>query len=327
MDDELLKKYDFDVLNVKRVRGAFLLETNKGLKLYKNISMSQNRVLFEDRIKRHIQSGGYKNIDSYVYNVDGEIITQNEDEEKFVVKDWFNGNECNLKNQKEIILASNNLAKIHLCMRNMQLTEKEMSIDSDLEDVFEKHNRELKRVKTYIKDKRKKNEFEISYLNAYPTFYEQGEEAKSLLKQSGYKNIFRKAVADGCICHGNYTYHNVLLLDEDIATTNFEKAYIGIQIMDLYQFIRKVMEKNDWNLTYGSLIIEEYDKYKTITKDELKLLYMLLLYPEKFWKVTNFYYNSRKTWLPQRNVAKLLCIQEQTQHKNIFLNWIDKISR
>ena len=28
-----------------------------------------------------------------------------------------------------------------------------------------------------------------------------------------------------------------------IATTNFEKSFVGLQIFDLYQFIRKVMEK------------------------------------------------------------------------------------
>ena len=57
-----------------------------------------------------------------------------------------------------------------------------------------------------------------------------------------------------------------------------------------------------------------------IDKDDLKLLYVLLLYPEKFWKITNFYYNGKKSWVPQRNIQKLIGIQEQMEMKKQFLD-------
>jgi hypothetical protein len=110
-----------------------------------------------------------------------------------------------------------------------------------------------------------------------------------------------------------------------ISTTNFEKSYIGLQICDLYQFVRKVMEKNDWDILYGSNIIEAYDRIKPISKAELNVLYLLLLYPEKFWKITNFYYNGKKSWVSGRNTQKLNIIGEQNAKKEMFLNKLESI--
>ena len=164
-----------------------------------------------------------------------------------------------------------------------------------------------------------------------------------------------EAIRHRNVCHGNFTYHNIIMLKSKadaitrtyippgwinkqpltatelgggsgmIATTNFEKSYIGLQIFDLYQFVRKVMEKNDWDILYGSNMIEAYDRVKPISKEELKVLYLLLLYPEKFWKITNFYYNGKKSWVSGRNTQKLNIIGEQNSKKEMFLDRLESI--
>jgi Ser/Thr protein kinase RdoA (MazF antagonist) len=223
-------------------------------------------------------------------------------------------------------------------------------------ETFERRNRELKRVKAYIREKRQKNEFEISYLNYYEDFYNQGLMAAKRLESSAYPALLSDSVKQRKVCHGNYTYHNIIMLKNKadaiskayvppgwinkqplsvtdvtagnqfpIVTTNFEKAYIGLQITDLYQFVRKVMEKNDWDILYGSNMIEAYDKVNPISKAELNILYLLLLYPEKFWKITNFYYNGKKSWVSERNIQKLNSIGEQNSKKVMFLQKLESI--
>ncbi|QHQ60391.1 hypothetical protein Ana3638_06060 [Anaerocolumna sedimenticola] len=185
-------------------------------------------------------------------------------------------------------------------------------------------------------------------MNCYDEFYNQSQEATRILSESNYAELMKEAVEHRYICHGNYTYHNVIMLKANqissvnwnsykneealsaaglrgtikanMATTNFDRACVGIQITDIYQFIRKVMEKNDWDPDIGSMILDNYNRILPIDKDELKLLYVLLLYPEKFWKITNFYYNGKKSWVPQRNIQKLIGIQEQMDRKKQFLD-------
>lgn len=354
---EALKRYHLKIYNIYRARGAFLLETDCGLKLYKSFEGSRNRAMFENKVKEHLLLHGYFNTDLFVKTTEDEIISEDSAGNLYIMKNWYWGEECNLKELSQIEAASSNLARLHNLLKDVEFTkeQQEHNISPDLMETFEKRNRELKRVKGYIRDKRQKNEFELSYLNYYDMFYEQGQQAAKRLANSKYRELLAQAVSEHCVCHGNYTYHNIIMLKAKseamsrtyippgwinkqplsvaeigggqgmIATTNFEKSYIGLQISDLYQFIRKVMEKNDWDILYGSNMIEAYDHIKPISKAELNVLYLLLLYPEKFWKITNYYYNGKKSWVSDRNIQKLNMIGEQNTKKEMFLRRLESI--
>ena len=57
-------------------------------------------------------------------------------------------------------------------------------------------------------------------------------------------------------------------------------------------------KENLWIGTYKGLAILD-------SNNNLTELYYRLAYPEKFWKIVNFYYNSRKVWIPEKNSEKL----------------------
>lgn len=334
---EVLGKYELRIYNTYRTRGAYVLETDQGLKLLCGYEGSENRLEFEDSLKQQISGKGYGNVDTFVRNNLGEIVTTNSIGDKYLLKDWFDGEECSLKKEEKILLAVSNLAYLHNCMSDVNATTqlKNLYLQNDLVTTLEKRTRELKRVKSYIRERKQKNEFEICYLSICEEFYQNALAAMELLEELPYNNMLDMAVMQGKVCHGSYTYHNIFMLneqvsgsmckaaelawDDSIATTNFEKAEFGLQIHDLYYFIRKTMEKNDWNLELGEKMILEYKSCHEISKDELKLLYILLLYPEKFWKVTNYYNNSKKSWIPQKNVQKLQALSQQTENKKKFL--------
>ena len=48
----------------------------------------------------------------------------------------------------------------------------------------------------------------------------------------------------------------------------------------------------------------------------------MFLYPEKYWKQINFYYNANKAWIPARNIEKLRSLEEQQPVRNRFLEQI-----
>ena len=48
-------------------------------------------------------------------------------------------------------------------------------------------------------------------------------------------------------------------------------------------------------------------------------LYCLFLYPEKYWKQINFYYNANKAWVPARNAEKIRLLERQDSARSIFL--------
>lgn len=323
---EVYRQYNIKIYNTYRTRGAILLETNQGIKLCKGFEGSKNRVEFENLILEHLKEQGYERVDLYVRNMNGELISEDNRGNPFIIKDWFEGSECSLRDIKDIAAAAGNLAVLHNHMNHVELTEEQIKYNTftNLFDTFDKHNRELKRVRSYVRDKKQKNEFEICFLNLYDSFYAQGCESLDILKTSQYKEMLEEANETVQICHGNYTYHNIIMSSGLIAVTNFDKASIGVEILDLYHFLRKIMEKNNWNLEYAATVLEEYSKKLFLSKEKMKVLYVLLLYPEKFWKITNFYYNGRKSWIPLKNIHKLSSLEEQKKQKEQFLRYMEQ---
>jgi len=326
--DEVIKKYPVLVKSRRRIRGAVLLDTDKGIYMAKPYTASRKRLLFEEEVKKTLTSAGYGNVDYAVKNIDDELLTDDGSGNKWLVKKWYNGTECDIKDIKKVLLASSNMAVIHKLMVIGMADDIQPPVKAnklDIEALFLRHNKEIKKVHGYIREKRQKNEMEICLLNSYKNFCAQGTMAEEFLKESGYNSLCNEAVSQGRVLHGSYNYHNIMLSGEQVITTNFEKADIGLQVIDLYGFIRKVMEKNSWNIETGIKVIEAYRKERELGSEERRVLYAMLLYPEKYWKLVNFYYNGKKSWMSAKNYEKLkrICSQEQERHK--FLKEVKRL--
>ena len=218
-------------------------------------------------------------------------------------------------------------------------------------ETFNKRNRELKRVKaTYAISGR--NEFEMIYLNFMKNFMSRTEAAKSCKPLITYSlrrmpcaekryamaiihiitflclKIKMKACQSRLIIWSR-RYAGGVRRDmsfggwDAIATTNFEKAH-RTSDNGLISFIRKVMEKR-LGYPVRKRIIEAYDRIRPISARELKILYILLLYPEKFWKITNFYFNGKKAWVSSRSIQKLSSIGAQNPKREIFLRRLESV--
>lgn len=338
---EIFSQYDLNINNTYRVRGAWVLETDEGPKLLIACNSSESRLEFEDALKQQMRQNGYFNVDCFVRNAAGTISSTDSAGERFLIKDWFIGEECNIKKEDKIIKAVNNLASLHSVMEGIDCGGglKPYHLQQKIPEVFDKRTKEMKRVMTYVRNRNIKSMFESSYLNMWDEFYDEALSAARMLKEIPFDMMYDCAVSSGCVCHGGYNQHNILIIshsgtgskvmaadlskgNQDIATTNFEKASFGLPVTDLYQFMRKVMEKTDWDIRIGKLMIEEYDSIRKMNYEEKHLLSILLTFPEKFWKITNFYYNSKKSWIPQKNIQKLLIIREQQDSKREFIRQI-----
>ena len=79
------------------------------------------------------------------------------------------------------------------------------------------------------------------------------------------------------------------------------------------------MEKHEWDQKLGEQMLSSYDKVLPLKSRDRQYLYYLFLYPEKYWKQVNFYYNARKTWIPARNMEKIQTLEAQTDARKKFL--------
>ena len=94
--------------------------------------------------------------------------------------------------------------------------------------------------------------------------------------------------------NSDYQHHNILVTDGQMAVINFEKFVLDQPSRDLYLFMRKILEKSNWTVSAGERLLKAYVQIRPLSAAERINLYYRFAYPEKFWKIVNFYYNSAK---------------------------------
>ncbi len=65
-------------------------------------------------------------------------------------------------------------------------------------------------------------------------------------------------------------------------------------------------------------------KCRPLKPYERQDLFYRLSYPEKLWKIVNFYYNSGKAWIPEKNQEKLDRLLEQEAARKKFLKLLQR---
>lgn len=318
---EILEQYELEVREIRRGRGAWICDCVEGIRLLKEYRGTQKRLEFEESVLGALKEQGILYVDQYVRSRAGEILTAAEDGTKYILKEWFGDRECNLKERREILTAVSWIARLHLAFRQIPWQE-EWSLSSmkppGLAEEMRRHSREMKRVRQFVSRKRKKSEFELCVMRNFSGFYEQALKAQNGLELLG--ETFGEVRP--FLCHGDLDQHHILMHGSGAAFIEFSQLHLGEQMEDLYHFMRKVLEKHNWNEYLGLSMLDTYDAVAPLSMAERKCLYYLFLYPEKYWKQLNYYNNTNKAWIPDKNVEKIKSLETQQELKMKFMTKI-----
>lgn len=327
MEDKMgviYRQYELKIFDTYRVKGCTVLDTDDGEWIIKPYESSETKAKIDNMIKKHMKDCGYEKVDEIRENKEGNLISYNQYGNPFVVRRMLKGQECDLYNENQVLEATTALARLHDTLKQMRLDdelEKKIRVKNLFEEM-DSHLKGMKRIKRYLIEKNKKNYFESEFLNMFDRYIEQGENSKLMvneLKKTGVE-------LERDLYHGSFDHHSVLFLENDnsVAVTNFEKCAIGSQIVDFYHFLRKTMEKNDWNERLGNEMIMEYTSNGRVSDFEWETLRILLEFPEKFWKIANQYYNKRKVWVSDKSIQKLNSLNEQEEKRKMFIKTVIK---
>ena len=317
----VIGQYGLEVRKSVRTRGGIAVLTDDGYKLLYECTRSDSYYERENMITAGIKRTGFEYIDTYLMTAEGTLFSQDAQGRKYILKDWFDAQECDIRNETHVAMAAGTLAVLHGHMMNMDKCEHELKYNNatDMRMKFDKHTKEMRMVGNYLKGKKNKNEFEMLMRRSLMTFHEEALIAAQELEEMDYGSRIEKARTSYEMCHGSYNYHNVLFTDRGCAVTGFEHCCVDCQINDLYQFMRKLLEKNGWDARAGHSVIEAYSEVRPVSDDDMKLLRINFLYPEKFWKVINFYNNSNKSWIPRKSIEKLEGVLAQNDARRAFI--------
>ena len=313
---EVYEAYDMQIESIGRGRGAIILRTDKGIRQIASLSVTDERLQQEKDFKDKMYDKGFCYIDRVIPNVDDEIVTCDRYGNPYVCREYFEGRECSFSNIRDLEKAVLNLALLHKAGRELYIEEGSRPL-LKMPGNLDRKVRELRRIRNFIRDRNKKNDFEILYIKSFDYFFEQAEKCLEL-----YCLHFKCDERWIGYCHGSYNYHSVMFCDGYIATTNFDRFHVGYQLMDLYQFLRKTMEKNKYDIEVARDILSAYNQMMHLSREDYEFIYLMYSFPEKFWKISNRYMNTRKSYISPVLVEKLQKVIEDDQEKLKILSEI-----
>ena len=299
-----LAQYELTADRSARTRGALLCYTAQGLLILREFRGSEKKLEKQQELLLYLQKNGI-NTDYFLQNTQESLISKDKDEQRFTLQHWYEGRECDTKSREDILKSVRTLARLHILMKMEPVEEYR---EKSLKDVYLRHNQELRKIRKFIRKKGASCVFEKDYLASVERFLQRAQYAVELLEEIEYENLREKAWKEGQVCHGEYNQHNILILKNDTdktAVTNFGHWSFDIQMSDLYCFMRKILEKYNWDLKLAREMLREYHKIRPISPQEWQYLRVRFTYPEKYWKLANHYYSHKKVWISEKNVEKL----------------------
>lgn len=320
----LLEQYEIEVLRTRKGRGAILCDTEQGCLIFKEYTGREEQLRLEEQVLHRLEEQGNVPAERLLATKEGALSVTDRDGVRYILKTWWEGRECNIRDREECLEAMKLLARLHGDLEFAPVfPEAEGTLAPRIEKFlpsreYEKHNRELKRARRFLKQRSQKTWFEIRLAAVMDPFLEEAgricEEWKKI------EDISAGSQAEKlCFCHGDYQYHNILRKDRGFFLVNFEKCQADGPVRDLYLLLRKLLEKSEWDSNRGRELLDAYESVRPLNAYERQDLYYRLSYPEKLWKIVNFYYNSGKAWIPEKNQEKLDRLLEQETARKEFL--------
>ncbi|MCX7749090.1 MAG: CotS family spore coat protein [Clostridia bacterium] len=325
MEREIAENYNLEIKNIVHFRDGYIINTASGKKYLKKSLLSNERILFVHSVKEHLYNKGFIHLDRYLCTREGlPYITM--DQNNYIITDVIEGSECNFDKLEDVVNASKALASLHKSSREYVLSEDCKPRDDLglLPEFLQKRLDEIKKLKKVAK--KGKSKFDYMFLDYIDYFYNLGYNAIGMLMQSKYNDIVEETRKEGMFCHHDYAHHNIICSGSKVTVINFDYCCFEIKVYDVANLLRRKMRKCNWDLSQAKIILDHYREIEKISDDEFLILKIILMFPQKFWRIVNKYYNSKRSWSERSYISKLQeAINEIENHKK-FIEELDSLA-
>lgn len=326
-ETEISNQFGFEIYEIVPMKGVYLIKTSKGYKCLKKVNYGIQKLMYIYKAKEHIINMGFDRIDRNTLTPEGTPYAfVNED--IYVVTDWINGRECDFKKTEDLSKASENLGKFHSSARGF-LPEDGVVVRCDigkLSNTFEKRLSTLNKMREIARKNKKKTEFDILYLSNVEFYMKLAQKAIKSFNMDAYNKVCDEALRERVICHHDYTYHNILFDNhENVYVIDFDYCKWEMQIYDVSTLMVKALKRLDWDGEQAKLILESYNKAKTLNTYEYFVLRSLLVFPQRFWRLANRYYYKEAGWNDSTFIKKMKEIIDEREKYMEFISNIDDI--
>ena len=240
----LLEQYEIEVLRTRKGRGAILCDTQQGCLIFKEYTGREEQLRLQEQVLKHLEERGTVPAERLLATKEGALSVTDRDGVRYILKTWWEGRECNIRDREECMEAMRLLARLH---GDLEFTpvfpETEETSAPVIERYlpsrdYEKHNRELKRARRFLKQRSQKTWFEIRLSAVIDPFL---EEARQLCEEWKENDMRTELFAESMV---ELMEKKILLdiLQEALDSLMTEEKELAVKVfgeeVSVYEFAR-----------------------------------------------------------------------------------------
>jgi len=321
LDKNIENMYGITVKNLLSYKDGYHVFASSGRYFARKVSLRPERLMFVHGAKEHLAGAGLTNTDRYIITTEG-IPYFEMDGAIYTLSAAVEGRECDFDERADLKESAILLANMHNKSKGYNPPENARVQDElgKLPHVLSKRLDELRKLKKIAA--KGKSVFDAIFLANVDRFLRTGEEATQMFSGPEYVRLSEETVNDKSFCHHDYTYSNIIFAQPGISAINFEYCCRELKVYDIANFIRRKMRKCNWSVEEARFMIEMYQSAGNLGKDDFCILGIMLRFPQKFWRTSNRYYNSRRSLLDRNLLAKLKeSIEEAKPHESFIKSY------
>jgi CotS family spore coat protein len=305
--NKVLARYDFDVLNIIKVKKSYKIYTSIGNICLKKVRRNKYKSKNESVLSEELLKKGFLNNVKYLKDRYANNYIKLKDS-FFYATEWIDGEECDLNNIDEAVQIIKLLAQYHVTFNNIDI--KKLKIKDTLKDwskYFKGNLQDIEKFERSILKRKMKNEFDTVYYNYIESMYNKGITALNILNTSDYYKLLKHTSKNKVICNDSFYYGNIIKKHNNYYITSSSAMKIDFNINDLANILKKLMLKRTykWDFEKAKLLIKTYNSVNKLNKNEIQIMLALMIFPYKFWKLGKKRYIKHKDWDEKKYMHKL----------------------
>ena len=91
-------------------------ETDSGLKIIREYWGSPGKMERQRQLQLHCREAGFPLVDLVLENQEGQVVTTGEEGIPYIVRDWYQGRECDTRSREDIKKSVRAMADLHTVM-------------------------------------------------------------------------------------------------------------------------------------------------------------------------------------------------------------------
>lgn len=317
--------YGLEVKNMQEGDRDILVYTDRGIKRLKGIGSDEAKILFAASAYEHIYNNGFRQISCINRNLNGSYLIRY-DKDKYILQDFSKGRVYEIKTEEAAAAAGKTLAELHKAGEQfVPAPGSRARVDwGKWMEKFKANSISLKKYKEIACYQEKNNWFEKLFLESVDGFIDKMNCSYTMLKENGYLDKVRQAMACNQITHGEFKKHAILAEEEgEIFITNLEECSYDICEFDIATLLESFSGKNKAELADAA--VKAYSDVKLLDRCSIKIIEAFLLCPRRFYKVAEGAYGSRKNHNEIELARKLERSIRKEKRKEEIIRFLDSL--